>query len=79
MWKKYRYRVIAILFFMIIFYGFIAVSSNLSDIVKNNSKIKVTVKKEPFSLEVDIGDYILYVNDKPLESIRQKTQALFKR
>ena len=76
--KRLRFTIIFIVFFFIIIYGLIAVSSNLPKFIKDSSMIKVSVTKKPFQLEFDIGDYVVYINNKPFVKIKERTEAIFK-
>lgn len=73
MFKKLKYISVFFLVFVIISYGFIKVSSGLPEFIKDRSSIKVTYKQNPFDLEVDVGKYIIYLNDEALKNMKNNT------
>ncbi|MCM8710397.1 hypothetical protein M2651_05080 [Clostridium sp. SYSU_GA19001] len=77
MLKKIKYIMIFVLIFGILVYGFIKVSSELPMFIKDRSSLKVTYEKNPFNLEFDIGDYIIYINDKSICNIKDTAVHLF--
>lgn len=72
MFKKIKYFMTAFVVIAIIFCGFIKVSSELPDFIKDRSPIKVTYSKNPLDLKFDIGEYVIYINKKAFDNIKNK-------
>lgn len=78
MFKKIRVIFIIIVFISIIGYGFIKVNLELPQFIKDRSKLKVSLTQSPFDLKLDMGDYIVYVNEKAFSNIKDGAVSAFK-
>lgn len=78
MLRKLKHITVFILFISIVSYGFIKVSSELPQFIKERSLVKVTYKSKPFDLTLDIGDYIIYVNSNSMSNIKNAAVNVFK-
>lgn len=76
MFRKTKYIIVILLSITIICSGFIKVSSELPDFIKDRSSFKVTYNKNPFDLQITFGDYILYINKKAFDNIKSKIAKL---
>lgn len=77
MFKKTKYLAVLLLSFCIFSYGFVKVSSELPQFIKDRSPLKVSYSQNPFDLEVDIGDYIVYINNKAVMNIKEGAAQYF--
>jgi hypothetical protein len=77
MLKKIKYIAVFLLSFYIIAYGFVKVSSELPQFIKDRSPLKVFYSQNPFDLEFDIGDYIVYINNKAVTNIKEGAAQYF--
>jgi hypothetical protein len=78
MLRKLKHITVIILFISIVSYGFIKVSSELPQFIKERSLVKVTYISKPFDLSLDIGDYIIYVNSNSMSNIKNAAVNVFK-
>lgn len=76
--KKIKYTAVFVLILGIIGYGFIKVSSELPLFIKERSPLKVSYNKKPFDLRFDIGDYVVYINDKAINNIKDNAIHILK-
>jgi hypothetical protein len=76
--KKFRYILVFFCCVIIISYGFIKISSELPNIIKEKSSIKVNYTRRPFDLNIDTNKYIIYINEKMLNNIKDNTIGVFK-
>ncbi len=76
LFRRLSYITAFILFAAIICYGFIKVSSELPKIIKDKSKVKVYYTSKPFDVTIDIGDYIIYINDKVFKNLKNFIEEL---
>jgi TfoX/Sxy family transcriptional regulator of competence genes len=74
--RRLGHVIIFILFIAIIGYGFIRVGSEITPYVKDKSAVKVYYTAKPFDVTVDIGDYIIYINDKVFKNIKNFIEEL---
>jgi hypothetical protein len=74
--RKLSHLIIFILFIAIIGYGFIKVGSEITPYVKEKSNVKVYYTPKPFDVTIDIGDYIIYLNDKVFKNIKNFIEEL---
>ncbi|SKA75546.1 hypothetical protein SAMN05428976_102135 [Clostridium sp. USBA 49] len=72
MFKKIKYFTVSLFCVSVIFYGFIKISNELPDFIKDRSNIKITYNKNPFDLKFDIGNYIIYINKEVFYNIKNK-------
>ncbi|WP_127836411.1 hypothetical protein [Clostridium prolinivorans] len=72
MFKKIKYFTVSLFCVSVIFYGFIKISNELPDFIKDRSNIKITYNKNPFDLKLDIGNYIIYINKEVFYNIKNK-------
>lgn len=73
MFKRFKYIIAFLIPITIILYGFITVSNVMPDFIKDRSNFKVTYSSKPFDLQFDIGDYVLYLNNKAVENYKTAT------
>lgn len=71
--KKIKFILIISLCFLIVGYGFVKISSDLPDFIKNRSYVKVSFEPNPFDLKFDIGNYIIYINNDAFKNINDST------
>lgn len=71
MFKRLRYVFVLFICIGIIMYGFITVSNVMPDFIKDRSNLKLSYTKKPFDLEIDTGDYIIYMNSKAVENYKK--------
>ncbi|MBL4935182.1 hypothetical protein JK636_05360 [Clostridium sp. YIM B02515] len=76
--KKIKFIIIFSLCFLIVGYGFIKISSDLPDFIKNRSYIKVSFHPNPFDLKFDIGNYIIYINNDAFKNINDSSVGKIK-
>jgi hypothetical protein len=70
MLKKLKYAMMLFLFASIIGYGFIKVSTELPQFIKDRSPVKVSYRTNPFDITFDVGNYMVYINDRAAENIK---------
>lgn len=78
MLKRLKYVILMLVFFTILGCGFIKVSNDLPQFIKDRSAMKVTFTSSPFDLRFDIGDYIVYINSKIFANMKDGTKQAFK-
>ena len=76
--KKLRYILVFFCCITIISYGFIKISSELPNIIKEKSSIKVNYNRRPFDLNINTNKYILYINEEVIDNIKDNTIGVFK-
>lgn len=76
--KKTRYILVFFCCVAIISYGFIKISSELPNIIKEKSSIKVNYNRRPFDLNIDTNKYIIYINEQVIDNIKDNTIGVFK-
>lgn len=67
--KKYIF--VIIIWLLIIFAGFIKISSELPDFIKNKSSVQVTFSTHPFNLKFETSKYIIYINNQAVVNIEK--------
>jgi hypothetical protein len=78
LFKKLKYILLFLIFFSTISYGLVAVSSKLPQFIKERSDFKVSFNRKPFDLQFDAGKYIIYINSKVIDNIKESTLEVFK-
>lgn len=73
--KKGIILVTAISFFIIVC-GFIKISSNLPNFIKDRSLLKINYTFIPFDFRMELGEYSLYINRKVASNIRNSSIKL---
>lgn len=73
--KKYIFLIL--IWLLVIFAGFIKISSELPDFIKDKSSIKVTYNSKPFNLKFETSKYIIYLNDQAFTNIKNNIVNTF--
>lgn len=76
MLRKTRFVFIFVVSIFIVLYGFVIVSSELPKFVKEKANLKVFYSKNPFNVQFETDKYIMYVNKRVIDNIKEDTDNL---
>ena len=57
------------MYFSIILYGVITINNKMAQHVKSKNAIYAILKSKPLTININIGNYTIYLNDKVIDSI----------
>ena len=74
---KFKYYIVFLLCFTILTYGFFQINITKGEGVRKKSKFTIDFKLKPIDLRIESGDYILYVNSKVIDGMKEKYDKTF--
>lgn len=74
--RKLGHLTIFILFLAILACGFVKVANEITPYVKEKSAVKVYYTSKPFDVTIDIGNYIIYIDDKFFSNLKNFIKEL---
>ncbi|MCJ7689036.1 MAG: hypothetical protein MUO60_06935 [Clostridiaceae bacterium] len=76
--KNRKKHFIAIIFCVFIFiYGFIMISISKQELVRKKSPFTVDVSVKPIDIKIETKDYIIYVNNKVIDGVKEKCNDIY--
>lgn len=75
--KMKKYVIVIVIWLLIIFAGFIKISSELPDFIKNKSSVEVTFSMRPFNLKFETSKYVIYINKQAVNNIKKNIVNTF--
>lgn len=77
MLNKIKHAMIFVLFIFLICYGFLKVSSELPQLIKDKSPLKVSFQTKPLDITMETKNYTVYVNKQAADSIKIAAKETF--
>jgi hypothetical protein len=74
---KIKHAMILVLFIFLICYGFLKVSSELPQLIKDKSPLKVSFQTKPLDITMETENYTVYVNKQAADSIKIAAKETF--
>lgn len=73
LFRKVKILILIIICLGIVTSGFLKISNDLPQFIKDKSPLKINYTLKPFDFSVDLDNYVVYVNEKAVSNIKNST------
>ncbi|MBK5242607.1 hypothetical protein [Clostridium sp.] len=75
--NKQKYYVAIIFCISIFIYGLIIISIRKPELLRKKSPFTVDVSLKPIDIKIETKDYIIYVNNKVIDGVKEKCNDIY--